>query len=381
MNFKVLFFTKLVRHFLLARVNRQDHAHSYDQMPTPQDNPGILIIILTKLGDTLFCLPAIREIKRSFPGSRISVVVTRKYTALVEGMEEVDEILTFKGIPSHIPLMMAMKDRTFDISIEIMGTEPEAPIIAYYSGAPFRVGPTGKTFSFLFNCPYPYPRGLYPHHHIDDKLKKISFIGATIQDRSLNLDHLASHAASDPRLEEKLIRAGVNPDKDYVVVHPGTDEIRRCYPPHLFREVIRQLMDHHGIDVVVTGIKRERKLISKVIEGLPKPAIRVYNSDVLTLTRLLLGARLVISNDTGPLHLAAGLGTNTLSLFGPINPLRAAPRLPYFLKGRHKSLRHPYMDGISCEDKSCVHPVCLESIPVKEVIDAANDLLDGDKTE
>lgn len=161
-----------------------------------------------------------------------------------------------------------------------------------------------------------------------------------------------------------------------IVIHPGAGDVRRRWPPQNFAKVGQRLSDA-GCEVVVTGAAEEKDLAAEVAAGTPRSKDASGRLTLAGLTGLVAGARLVVSNDSGPLHLAAATGTATVGVYWCGNAINAAPAD----RARHRpvlSFRVACSEcGARTDGPGCSHSSSFVDLaPLDEVVEHALDLLE-----
>jgi ADP-heptose:LPS heptosyltransferase len=159
-----------------------------------------------------------------------------------------------------------------------------------------------------------------------------------------------------------------------VLLHPGTGHPAKRWHLSRFIEVAERLGSRPGVRVVWTAGPDEHTLLQSVAERLPGSLV-VTPPGIGTLAALVRRCHLVIAGDTGPLHLAAALGSRTVALYGPSDPLRAGPA-----GSGHQILKHPCPCGWTPGpffNRRCPDPPCMQAIQVEEVLAAADRQLES----
>jgi len=200
-----------------------------------------------------------------------------------------------------------------------------------------------------------------------------------------DLDPLRFAPADSLFVAELLSRAGLAPGAPYAVLNPnaGSLSLERRWPRSMFAELARRLAQREGLAIVLIGSGAERRYNELVVELASSPGRAPINLagelSCSQLAALLAGAAICVSNDSGPMHLAAALGTPTVGLFGPETPMMYAP-----VGLRTRALYRPPACSpcINVHDNkfvSCIHglPQCLVHITSDEVFDAATALAAG----
>ena len=168
-----------------------------------------------------------------------------------------------------------------------------------------------------------------------------------------------------------LDAAGIDRQREWVVVHPGARAASRRYPPESFASACRRLVAERGCQVVFTGEASERTLIAAIRAASDAPSISLAGElGLVELAALLADASLLISNNTGPVHVAAAVGTPVVDLYALTNPQHT----PWAVA--HRVLSHD-VPCKYCYRSVCPagHHECLRGIPPAAVVSAAHELL------
>jgi lipopolysaccharide heptosyltransferase II len=219
--------------------------------------------------------------------------------------------------------------------------------------------------------PEPEPHQ-FVRHEVQRQLDLVSRIGARIDDTRLRVQICpeARQAVLD-----LLSEAGLDQCGPWIVIHPGASAPSRRYPPESFAEAARQLNFDHGYQLVFTGSASEQPLISSIIDTSGVPAISLAGqTDLQTLVAVLSHAPLLISNNTGPVHLAAAVGTPVVDLYALTNLQHAPWQVPHELLFHDVPCKNCYKSV--CPEE---HHNCLRLVPPESVVAAALDLLAGSK--
>jgi lipopolysaccharide heptosyltransferase I len=300
-------------------------------MSEPYKN--ILLIKPSSLGDIVMSLPALSSLRRSFPGARITWLVRPEFAPIIEGHPHVDEIILFdrKGLAKawHDPrafkelinLISRLRRSRFDAVLDLQGLFRTASL-AWLSGCKRRFGPIWRQelAHYFYTTKIP-PRPEWVHV-IDYCAKLIEAMGA--DDRRVEFilpeKPAAAVSARDLLSQHKIDL------KRYAVIIPGSAQVSKCWPAERFATLVDRLAPEHSLAVAATGGKSESPMIEQ-IRGLAKHPIAnlAGQTSLPELVEVLRQARLVVSNDTGPGHIAAALGRPLVMMFSWSNPLRVGP--------------------------------------------------------
>ncbi len=219
----------------------------------------------------------------------------------------------------------------------------------------------------------------YHQNEFIRQLDIAGLVGAKTADIYPRLKLLPSDVQSAAPFLEKI-------DRPYIVLHSGARDVRRCWPPQYFAQLGDMLKHHLGFEVVLTGTKEISDDSAHLIEQMmtSHPMNLSGRLSLSALTALLANAALVVSNDTGPMHLALALGTKTVGLFWveyviKSMPLRRDIFYPLIDWNRNCPLCGMYMDPFevtSCDPRPCMHETSfLEHISPQEVFEAVEKML------
>lgn len=221
----------------------------------------------------------------------------------------------------------------------------------------------------LLDVPVPHD----PTRHVADTFLALARAGGLVPatDRTpLEVSH-----RDRERLDE-LLPEGSGP---LVVLHPGSGDHfpGRRWPPDDYGELSARLAARHGARIVLTGSASERGLVRRVRALGPQAALDLAGRlDTGLLLALLERADLVVSNDTGPVHLADALGSPVVALYGPNTPHRYGPRGPRALALYADLPCSPCLDDRTMKRSSCRKHVCMEALTVEDVLCACSLRLD-----
>ena len=281
----------------------------------------ILIVRLGALGDVVHTVPAVAALRRALPGARIDWAVDARHAAFVRLVEPVDRVIPLEGraVRAWLDLVRRLRAAGYEAALDFQGLMKSA-VLARASGARRVLG-----FS-LFHLrekgarPFYSEVGAEPRaegHVIRKNLALLAALGIRTTAIEFPIAAVPSRAA-----DEVVKEADGRP---LALLNPGAAWPNKRWPAARFGSAARELREAHGMHPVVLWGPGEEALASEVVHasaGAARLAPPTAIGDVVALSR---AASLVISGDTGPLHLAAAVGTATVSLFGPTDPSRNGP--------------------------------------------------------
>jgi len=293
----------------------------------------ILIMKPSSLGDIVMALPALSALRRSFADVKISWLVRPEFAGLLDGHPHLDEVIVFdrrflgrawydlSALRSLFGLVRRLRRKRFDMVLDLQGLFRTA-VLGWLTGCPQRFGMSGAREGAPVFYTHRIPQDAGCIHVVDYYLKIVKAAGACDTRVEFVVPEQADAADSVKRL---LVKHKVCCD-DYGVLIPGSAHRDKCWPVERFAAVAERMTTEFGLSIVATGTQAERQLVGKIqtLAG-----VRVANLAGMTglreLTALLRRARIVVSNDTGPGHIAAALGRPLVLIFGRANPARLAP--------------------------------------------------------
>jgi heptosyltransferase-2 len=338
----------------------------------------ILVLRTDRLGDVILSTPVIRNLRLAYPNAYIAFLC-RPYTRqALEGNPCLDEIIEYdkygkhKSFFSTLRFSLWLKAKHFDWAIVLHPTN-RVNMIAFLAGIPLRVG-FNRKMGCLLNKKIVHKKQQGKKHESEYTLDVLRHIGIDIKDKKLYFPVTDTAREAVGRL---LILEGLNPEKKLLVVHPSASCPSKRWSQDNFSQVIKVLKSANpGLEVAVITSIAERKFGARLVEENEVVDLR----GKLSLTEvgaLLERASLLISNDSGPVHIAAALETPVIAIFGRsdpgLSPLRWRPL------GEKSRYLHKDVGCKQCLAHNCdKNFLCLKAIAPAEVCELAQKLLSLD---
>lgn len=287
---------------------------------------NVLVVRLGALGDIIHAVPAAAALRAAFPDARIDWLVDARHRTMVDLVTVVDQavVLEQPSASGWMDVARRLRSAHYDVAIDLQGLLKSA-VLARASGAPRVIG---------FSIWHLREKSARPFYSETDRR---SLGGGGQSDHVIykNLALLRALDVTDTRIRFPLadvqsqaldeVRATLGGEHPFALVNPGAAWPNKRWLPERFGEVAAFLRDVRGLPSVVLWGPGEQGLAGAVVEasaGAAHVAPATGLRDLLALSR---AASLMVSGDTGPLHLAAAAGTPTVSLFGPTDPHRNGP--------------------------------------------------------
>jgi lipopolysaccharide heptosyltransferase I len=293
---------------------------------------NILIIKPSSLGDVVHALPALGALRRAFPEAKITWMIRREFAPLLECVKGLDEVLLFERkalgrwyAPSGWAAMRALLGRLrgghYDLVLDLQGLLRTA-VFSRLSGCPVRVGMAdARELAPLF-----YTHKVRPPDgslHMADRYRAaLAAVGAGEMDMQVALDPPVTAVEHVQRL---LAEAGLA-EGCFAVLIPGAAHESKRWPIERFAAAAERLVRDYGLAVAAVGTAGEQRIVSALQQVSAVPITDwTGRTTIPQLVAVLQRAALVVSNDTGPGHIAVAAQTPTVLVFGPTNPQWVGP--------------------------------------------------------
>ncbi|MFD2569847.1 glycosyltransferase family 9 protein [Spirosoma soli] len=318
-------------------MNVKDWWHNRDATSGPR---RILCVRPDNFGDVLMTSPAFRALKQTWPDCHLTLLAASVGAVVASMIPELDEVITFdvpwvRSDAQHDPasvLTMAetLREGAFDAAI-IFTVQSQNPLptamLCYLAGIPRVLGYCRENPYQLLTDWIPDPEVLVAtRHEVDRQLDLVATVGCQTYDVRLALQ---LPAGARERAMQQLQEAGVDIMRPWLVLHPGVSEEKRRYPANGFVKAAHRLTDLHNYQIVLTGSASEWAYVDGICQQIGEDAFNVAGTmDLATLAGLLAEAPVLISNNTGPVHLAAAVGTPVVVLYAKTNPQHTPWQVP-----------------------------------------------------
>jgi len=335
----------------------------------------ILIVNVNWVGDVLFSTPAIRAIRKRYPQAYIACMVVPRCREVLELNPYLDELLIYdeqkeyKGLGGKLRLIAALKSRRFDM-VFLFHRSLTRTLMVALSGIKERVGIYNPKRGFLLTKKVePQKSGV---HKVEQFLNIVK--AKDIPPAGRNMELFISKE-DEAFAREYLNSQGIKAGKPIIVLNPGGNWNLKRWPAANFAKLGDKLADLFGAQIIITGAEKDVEL-GNAIAGMMKhrPAVTCGKTTLRQLAAVMRRADLVISNDSGPMHIAVSQGVKTIALFGPTDPKATGP----YGGGKYVVIQKPPGKPeceITCYNLRCEDNSCMKAITIEDVIKAAETLL------
>ena len=282
----------------------------------------ILIVRLGSLGDIVHTLPAAAAIRRAFPQSVIDWLVDVRQRELLDLVPVVNHRIpvNLTGPGAIYAIASELRRARYDVALDFQGLLKSA-VLARLSGARRAIGfPSELLRERAARLFYTETVGDAAPHVIDKNLSLLKAVGIRMPAVEFPLEDRNPAIADNAR-----VRLGIGREERFAVINPGAAWPNKRWPPVYFAEVARGLAKRHALRSLVMWGPGEQRLADDVVAASDGTAAVAPLTTVADLVSLLKAASLMVSGDTGPLHVAGAVGTPLVGIFGPTDPARNGP--------------------------------------------------------
>jgi heptosyltransferase-2 len=354
--------TSFLRFFLRSRISP----------PPPADAVRSILIVRqhNQLGDMLCVVPLLRSLRQKYPNAHLALIASPVNADVMQGNRYLDEVILFdkQTILSHgrfHPIALykfigALRDRKFSLAIvpSTVSVSFTSDLLAYLSGARHRIGAgnlsgTSNPSGFLFTIPMTLDwRSTPDRHQTLRNLDSAAALSLSSDDLTLEMT-LSGHEETGGKLYVGSLKQG----RRYAIgFHPGAGKAPNRWPADRFAILMDRLVQEFDAAAIITCGPMDSDHVKEVERHLHNSYYLLASQAIRRVASILRWLDLVVTNDTGIMHVAAAVGVPVLSLFGPTSPEQWAP----------PGERNRYIRGRDGD---------IKSISVEEVLEKARQML------
>jgi len=333
----------------------------------------ILLIQLGDIGDVVLTTPTIKALKENNPSGEIFVLLRENAGGLIEDCPWVDGVILVskdkrkvrEEIVYQKDFLLELRKKRFDLAIDLR-TGTRGAIHSLLSGARLRIGRYADDGRLWRNRLFTHlirPENELNQYSAQHSLNILAPLELRIKNTSPELIVAKEKEIS---AENILRKEKVPPDKPIIALHPFSRWRYKEWPIRNYIELINHIGSRYRVSIVMTGSIEE---MGRVDEIFKKSKIDVYNlagkTSIGELAGVLKKCNLLIGIDSAPMHIAAAVGTPTITIFGPSSPITWAPR------SKQHYLVYKDLPCVPCRQKGCNNSEvsrCLDELSVEEVI-------------
>jgi heptosyltransferase-3 len=326
----------------------------------------LLVIKLRAVGDVILSTAVLPNLRAAFPRARIEFLTEGNTRDVLVGNETIDELIVFKksGL-GGLNILFELRRRTYDLVIDLFGN-PRSALMTFATGAKYRVGYDFRGRSYAYTT-LVKPRG-GEVHNVEFNLDALRRIDIPIVDRTIRFPL----GESDDRFAEMAMQQLGLGSGMIVGLNPGTNRPTERWPAEKFAQLGNLLNEKYNASILVFWGPGEKPLAGAIAQRIRKGAVVAPPTTLKQLGSMFKRCTVVVSNDSGPMHIAAAVGVPTVGVFGPVNPRLQGPygeNTAYVTKEG--------LDCLGCNlDKHCpIGNVCMTQLEATAVLVTVEQLL------
>ena len=337
----------------------------------------ILAIRLSSLGDIISVLPAVACLKKRYPRAAIDWLVSSNFVNLLQNNPDIDEIIPWNrelwrkkqflaGAKEMTRLIHLLREKAYDVVYDFQN-QFRSGLFGYAAKIPKRIGfANSPEHNSMFYTEKVALNSKTTLHFLERNLLLADFSLGSDKEFNIRPDD------SDKSHVEELLKS-IPPKLDgpLITICPSARWETKLWPPSHFAELAARLVDKVNARIVFVGTESDNAIVEKIAAFKDFPYMSAAGKTTLRQLAYLIGrSRLMVTNDSGPMHIAAAMGVSTVSIFGPTNPELTGPY------GANHSVVVSQVECVGCGKRQCPSNLeCLHSITADQVLAEARKLL------
>lgn len=339
----------------------------------------ILLVRVDLLGDTVLSTPAIAALRRGYPTAQIDVLVQQSTASVLAGEHEIAHVITYNpqiwrekgGWRSVLGLLRRLRKTHYDIAISVSGDI--GSILTRLSGAKRTVGYAGEAYPHMLTDPVPGRRYEVAQHETRYVLALAEAAGGIVRAEDVRPQlHTLPKERQEMATALRLARAKLGRHGPIIAMHAGARNGQaKRWPIQHFAALADQFAQDMDALVVVTGAPNEAPLAHDIAYLAQYPLLNVSGQTSLPqLVALLAESDVLVTGDSGPMHIACAVETPVVVMHGPTDPALSGPTAPDAIVLRHKLWCSPCYDASATAECRFGNPVCMKAIAPRAVFAA-----------
>jgi heptosyltransferase-2 len=336
---------------------------------------NILIIRTDRIGDVVLSTPVIKVLRQAYPKSKISFMARPCTKDILKGNPYLDDVITYdkynrqRSWMASIKFALKLRRKKFDLALILHATK-RAHIITFIAKIPERIG-YDKDFGFLLSKRIKDEKFKGLKHEAEYNFDLLKLLGI----RNISKETSINVSESDlDQIDSILKERNFSHKDDFFVIHPAASCPSKIWPQSNFNKVAQRLIQELGLKLVLVCTGENQNLCEKVAKGISgDEAIVLTDLPINRLAALFKRAKFLISNDSGPVHIAVASSCPAVDIFGRNQP-GLSPRRWGPLDEASIVLHRP-PDCKPCLAHNCqLNFACLKNINVEDVFNAAKKI-------
>jgi len=326
----------------------------------------ILVRGVNWVGDTVLTYPAVQQLKTLFPHSHLAILVSSRLVDLWKTSPHVDEIIPFqkkKGIGSlweDLNISQSLNERNFDLAV-IFPRSFRSAFQVYLARIPIRIGYQDEGRSFFLTHGIHRTKEILRSHRVHYFRKLTEPLGKV---ESYPSPRIVLREEDRRWAEERLRDLGIRNREPLIGMNPGaTYGLAKCWSPRRFGELGKRLCEKWKATLLLFGKEEEGAIAKEILQNLEAGGIDLTGKTrLLQLAALLERCRLLVTNDTGTMHIAAAVGTSVVALFGSTDPSVTGPWGDGHVVVRKDVPCSPCLKRVCPTDHQCMELITVDEV-------------------
>lgn len=306
----------------------------------------ILVVRNDRFGEFLLNIPALNALKRTYQGVRLTLVVDPYVRELAQSIGCVDEVITWERGRHRVFEMLKfsakLKKQKFDLCV-ILNPSKEFNIISFLAGIPKRIGYVRK-WSFLLTDKIIDNKRKALKHEVEYNLELVSLVGARPEDKLLSLN------INDSLVDYMIKNVGIEEGVNLIAIHPFTSDSIKQWPIENFARLSEKLIAEFNTRIIIVGSRQDISKEKIFLEMSDRNIVNLIGkTSLIQLAAILKRCKLLISGDSGPMHLAASVGIPVAAIFRSDISAKSSRRWGPW-GSRHRVIEKNSLESISVEE-------------------------------
>jgi len=325
----------------------------------------IIVRMPNWIGDLVMATPVLTDLRKAFPKAHITAMCRTPISDLLREDKDIDELFCFSKVSRF-----GRRDDKRDIVEKLRRGGYDLGVLLTYSlssawwfwlgNVKRRLGYKGNGRGILLTDKIPFPKNVHEQHLVETYKMLLEPLGVPLSDTRPRIFLTDKELADAKTLLKQL---GISPEQTLIGINPGAAYgTAKCWLPERFREVTEKLLKLPNIQIIYFGDQASMPLVKQICQDLPSPVINLAGlTSLRELAALIQLCQVVLTNDSGPMHLAAAVGTPLLALFGSTNDVATGPY-------KTGTVIHKHVSCSPCYQRVCPTDFrCMERIGAEEV--------------
>lgn len=327
----------------------------------------IIVRMPNWIGDLVMATPVLADLRKAFPQAHITALCRAPHSELLEKDAHINELFSFHKIRGFghrnqkKDIVQRLRKGKYDLGILLTNSFSSA--WWFWQGqVARRIGYKGEFRSLFLTDALPLPKEVTTQHLVLSYKILLEPLGIPVSDSRPSLYLLEKELG---KARDLLAKMGVKKDQIIVGINPGAAYgSAKCWLPERFREVTDKLLENPSITIIYFGDQNTEPLINQICHGLSERVINLAGlTSIRELCCLIKLCSILLTNDSGPMHIAAAVGTPLVALFGSTNDTATGPY-------KTGIVIHKHVECSPCYKRVC--PIdfrCMKRIEAHEVLD------------